>query len=66
MVKSEHRYQDTSSDKDRVTTQAFKAESATSTGAPLRFSSPWPWVRALAIGIALWSAILWLVWHFIA
>jgi hypothetical protein len=66
MVKSEHRYRDTSSDEDRVTPQAFTAESATPAGSPLRYSSPWPWIRALAIGIALWSGILWLIWHFIA
>jgi hypothetical protein len=66
MVESEHRYPDTKPEENRVTTQAFTAESTTPAGVPLRYSSPWPWIRALAIGIALWFGILWLVWHFIA
>jgi len=65
MAKSEHRYQDTSSD-DKLTIQAFTAESTTPAAPPLRYSSPWPWIRALAIGIALWAGILWLLWRLIA
>jgi hypothetical protein len=50
-----------------ATMDAASAESTTpAAGSPLRYSSPWPWIRALAIGTALWSGILWLVWHFVA
>ena len=28
----------------------------------LRYSSPWPWVLALAIGGTMWIGIGWLIW----
>ncbi len=27
----------------------------------LRYSSPWPWIQALAISISVWAIIAWLV-----
>ena len=31
-------------------------------GAGLRFSSPWPWVHAVLIGLLLWAGIAALIW----
>lgn len=31
----------------------------------LRFSSPWPWVFALAISCAMWVGIGWVIWKII-
>jgi hypothetical protein len=28
----------------------------------LRYSSPWPWVLALTLGVSTWAGIGWLVW----
>jgi hypothetical protein len=30
---------------------------------PLRYSSPWPWVRAIIISCMLWAGIGWVVWR---
>ena len=31
-------------------------------GSGLRFSSPWPWVRAVMISLLLWAGIAALIW----
>ena len=31
-------------------------------GSGLRFSSPWPWVRAVIISLLLWAGIAALIW----
>ena len=31
--------------------------------AGLRFSSPWPWVRAIMISLLLWAGIAALIWR---
>jgi hypothetical protein len=28
----------------------------------LRYSSPWPWMLALAISLAMWASLAWLIW----
>ena len=28
----------------------------------LRYSSPWPWMLALAISLSMWASLVWLVW----
>jgi hypothetical protein len=28
----------------------------------LRYSSPWPWVLGLSIGITMWGFLAWLIW----
>jgi hypothetical protein len=32
----------------------------------LRYSSPLPWILALAIGISMWALLGWLIWRSIA
>jgi hypothetical protein len=27
-----------------------------------RYSSPWPWISALAITLAMWASLAWLIW----
>jgi hypothetical protein len=36
----------------------------TPNGPALRYSSPWPWVLALALSITIWLAAAWLFWTF--
>jgi hypothetical protein len=45
----------------------YATRPATETAAPwaLRYSSPWPWVLALAISSTMWVGIGWLVWTFV-
>jgi hypothetical protein len=31
-------------------------------GDELRFSSPWPWIFAAIVSLAMWASIAWLVW----
>ena len=31
----------------------------------LRYSSPWPWLLALAISSTMWAGIGWLIWTFV-
>ena len=31
----------------------------------LRYSSPWPWVFALAVSTTMWSVISWLIWKLV-
>ena len=38
-----------------------KIGSATAAG--VRYSSPWPWVRAIVISLLLWSGIAALIWR---
>ncbi|MGA7807161.1 hypothetical protein [Bradyrhizobium sp.] len=47
-----------------ATEEACHATPATETMcAPvLRYSSPWPWILALAISSTMWVGIGWLVW----
>jgi hypothetical protein len=33
------------------------------TAPSLRFSSPWPWVRAIMISLLLWAGIAALIWR---
>ena len=40
-------------------------EAAAATDAGLRYSSPWPWVRALAVSSTMWAGIGWLIWKFV-
>jgi hypothetical protein len=28
----------------------------------LRYSSPWPWMFALAISLSMWASLAWLIW----
>jgi hypothetical protein len=28
----------------------------------LRYSSPWPWTLALAVSLAMWASLAWLIW----
>ena len=28
----------------------------------LRYSSPWPWIYSLAISLAMWASLAWLIW----
>ena len=28
----------------------------------LRYSSPWPWMLALAISLTMWASLAWLIW----
>jgi hypothetical protein len=28
----------------------------------LRYSSPWPWIFATVISLAMWSSLGWLIW----
>lgn len=28
----------------------------------LRYSSPWPWLLALTIGVTMWGFLAWLIW----
>jgi hypothetical protein len=28
----------------------------------LRYSSPWPWMLALAISLSMWASLGWLIW----
>lgn len=32
----------------------------------LRFSSPWPWLLALSISLAMWASLAWLAWWIFA
>jgi len=32
---------------------------------PLRYSSPWPWVLALAISSTMWVGIGWVLWKLV-
>ncbi len=34
-------------------------------GPTLRYSSPWPWVLALAISATMWAGIGWLIWKLV-
>jgi hypothetical protein len=38
----------------------------TSAAQGLRYSSPLPWILALAIGITMWAFLAWLIWRLIA
>jgi hypothetical protein len=38
---------------------------STSSDRELRFSSPMPWILAIALSIALWAVIGWLIWRFL-
>jgi hypothetical protein len=29
----------------------------------LRYSSPLPWILALAIGVTMWALLAWLIWR---
>jgi len=40
----------------------YASREATVSGPALRYSSPWPWVLALAISSTMWVGIGWLVW----
>ena len=41
---------------------ATRPASGTVTAPVLRYSSPWPWILALAISSTMWVGIGWLVW----
>jgi len=28
----------------------------------LRYSSPWAWISSLAISLAMWASLAWLIW----
>lgn len=30
----------------------------------LRYSSPWPWIRALAISLTMWAVVAWLAYEY--
>jgi len=30
----------------------------------IRFSSPWPWILAIVLSLALWAMLGWLIWWF--
>jgi len=29
----------------------------------LRYASPWPWVLAMALSLALWAMLAWYLWR---
>jgi hypothetical protein len=31
----------------------------------LRYSSPWPWIFAISISLAMWASIGWIIWVFV-
>jgi hypothetical protein len=35
----------------------------TSAAQGLRYSSPFPWILALAIGMSIWALLAWLIWQ---
>jgi hypothetical protein len=30
----------------------------------LRYSSPWPWIFAVGISLAMWASLGWIIWVF--
>jgi hypothetical protein len=30
----------------------------------LRYSSPWPWIFAICISLAMWASLGWVIWVF--
>jgi len=48
-----------------ATTKQLIREASTARGSALRYSSPWPWVLALAISCGMWAGIGWLIWTFV-
>ncbi len=45
-----------------ATTKQLIREASTARGSALRYSSPWPWVLALAISLTIWLGAAWLIW----
>jgi len=66
MPATENHYYDARSAQDALdrVDRAIEPAELTS-GPPLQYSSPWPWVRALAIGATMWAGIGWLIWKLV-
>ena len=46
-----------------ITNSAFgRGDIGVGTGSSLRFSSPWPWVRAVVVSLLLWAGLAMLIW----
>jgi hypothetical protein len=62
----EHRYVDVWSTPTLKRSGDFAVPAAdVGSGPALRYSSPWPWVLALAISLSMWAGIGWLVWSIV-
>jgi hypothetical protein len=64
---SEERYEfyDPESSRRRIekATNGTTPDIGVGTPPPLRYSSPWPWVRAIIISCMLWACIGWVIWR---
>jgi hypothetical protein len=63
MAKIKYQYFDANPGIDKVgqSNRAIRSMDYRNT-AGLRYSSPWPWIFALGISLAMWASLGWVVW----